>query len=581
MLNFQRQVCDSVRPYSSNALRANVRIQPHVLKAKNCHVSWRLLAVPSEDASIKVKISLAESSGKLDLSECELLEVPSQVFELEELEELSLAGNMLQSLPPEIGKLKSLRRLQLSGNRLRTLPEEIGCLESLEGLWLHGNLVRELPESIGDLSVLKILSLGGNLLTHLPSSVASLASLKELTAPGNKLIEIPEQMGQMSALEALELHGNNLVAFPERLNLFQLKKLWLHGNGKLQDLAADWCNLTALQELSVADCSLSVLPKSLSTIPSLKTISCYGNKLECVPEEILQSENLKYLWLEGNPLNSEFLRLLISAVMERGEGYQIKVGLDSRQFSNKTEINMLTRFKSCQISEMCGNDGPGYFKLERANLSGERGKVLVVAFGSAPGVPNWGGILNKIRASAETEEEMDFDVLYVVDPGRDWYGGGSDAHFEYWESRLFKAVRSYNGDVIMIGDSMGATAALMFSGMASSVHAFCPQVDLNTSSIRPARESPWFESLEARVLAGVHSCQGRITVHVGNWTHDVSQINKLPRKSENLGVKLYSINSHRLAIALDRSGELLPLIRGAILNQMGLSGGRVRISNMF
>ena len=38
--------------------------------------------------------------------------------------------------------------------------------------------------------------------------------------------------------------------------------------------------------------------------------------------------------------------------------------------------------------------------------------------------------------------------------------------------------------VVFIGDSMGATAALLFSHLATEVHAWTPQVDLATSSIR-------------------------------------------------------------------------------------------------
>lgn len=40
----------------------------------------------SEDASIRVKIGLASSSGRLDLSELQLEEVPSEVFGIPELE---------------------------------------------------------------------------------------------------------------------------------------------------------------------------------------------------------------------------------------------------------------------------------------------------------------------------------------------------------------------------------------------------------------------------------------------------------------------------------------------------------------
>ena len=52
-----------------------------------------------------------------------------------------------------------------------------------------------------------------------------------------------------------------------------------------------------------------------------------------------------------------------------------------------------------------------------------RAKVLVVSFGSAPGTPNWGGVLSRVGKTAETPEQADFDVVYIVDPFRSWYQG--------------------------------------------------------------------------------------------------------------------------------------------------------------
>ena len=58
------------------------------------------------------------------------------------------------------------------------------------------------------------------------------------------------------------------------------------------------------------------------------------------------------------------------------------------------------------------------WRLQRA---GER--ALVVSFGSAPGVPNWGGLLPRIRTASAHPAHQAFDILYVVDPERAWYNG--------------------------------------------------------------------------------------------------------------------------------------------------------------
>ena len=65
-------------------------------------------------------------------------------------------------------------------------------------------------------------------------------------------------------------------------------------------------------------------------------------------------------------------------------------------------------------------------------------------------------------------------MLYVVDSARMWYSGGDEGYHEYHQ-RL-QAVTEQYSKVLMIGDSMGATGALLFSTCATAVLAFCPQV---------------------------------------------------------------------------------------------------------
>jgi hypothetical protein len=69
-----------------------------------------------------------------------------------------------------------------------------------------------------------------------------------------------------------------------------------------------------------------------------------------------------------------------------------------------------------------------------------------------------------------------FDVLYVVDPYRAWYDGGDvDLMHQRYTDRLRQNTEQYK-HVVMIGDSMGASAALLFSPLATKVMSFCPQV---------------------------------------------------------------------------------------------------------
>jgi len=48
-----------------------------------------------------------------------------------------------------------------------------------------------------------------------------------------------------------------------------------------------------------------------------------------------------------------------------------------------------------------------------------------VTFGSAPGVPNWGRLLQNASDRMDDDDMRFFDTLFVVDPCRAWYGGAS------------------------------------------------------------------------------------------------------------------------------------------------------------
>lgn len=47
-----------------------------------------------------------------------------------------------------------------------------------------------------------------------------------------------------------------------------------------------------------------------------------------------------------------------------------------------------------------------------------------------------------------------------------------------------------------------------------------------------------------------------------------------------LTTQVFSCDSHRLALALARRGDLVPLLREAILTEQGLASGHVRLANL-
>lgn len=531
-------------------------------------------SVQGLDADVEARISLAASTGRLDLSDCGLEEVPPRVWEIEDLVDLSLAGNRITSLPADIKNLRALRRLGLAGNSLKELPQGIGNLQQLEGLWIHGNNLQSLPPQIGELKQLKMLALAGNKLTELPESISGLTSLQILSVAGNKLRGLPSGIGNLKALTILAVYGNALLSLPENLTkLTCLQDLWLQGN-ELEALPESWGRMCSLKQLSLADNRLEALPESIGDLQSLETLWIYCNKLKTLPESLAALKKLQYIWAEGNPLEGEPLR----------ESLALLAGVKALGISSNVIFPSAmpeSMEKALSLSEISGSgdalERGGYFKLQQWNL-GKKADTVIVAFGSAPAVPNWAGLLSKVKAEMKRKQATStFDILFVVDSKRSWYthednvelenyaesstssgsGNVSSGMGNYYRRELEVAVKPYRR-VIMLGDSMGASAALMFSPLATAVIAFCPQVDLSTSSIRPGHSYSWLKIFKDELLSAVSLSSARIIVHSGTWSHDVNQAKLLP--SDKVNLKIHDVNDHRLALALNTQNQLLNIV---------------------
>lgn len=533
---------------------------------------------------LEARILLADNTGRLDLSDCGLTEVPPSVWQLQSLTDLSLAGNQLTHIPPELANLRNLRRLGLAGNLLEALPESIEALERLEGLWLHGNILRALPSQIGSLARLRLLALSGNQLRHLPC-VRFLRNLEVLSVAGNRLTELPTGVGALSKLRVLAAHGNRLQSLPEEISsLENLQDLWLQGNC-LEELPSKG-GLKALRQLSLADNRLNSFSPSWGKLTNLETLWLYGNLLEALPSTLEEAKHLRQIWLESNPLDKKALHGLLPTI-----AHLQAVGLDSQQTNGGDYSFDKEAFPgNVKVGHIAGSGnaatGGGYFKIQRwdpsNNFDSKKAPLVIVAFGSAPGVPNWAGLLRKVRAKMENGPlPPAFDVLFVVDSTRSWYthsdltenGSENGAEREgdtgeigqYYAKELQIVFREYER-VLMLGDSMGASAALLFSEMATSVLAFCPQVDLVTSAIRPGMGLPWQRAFGGQLREAVKQTGAKVRVHCGSWGHDTEQARLL--ESPKVGVQVHPVDSHRLAVELDGNGELERIVLEAVEGEL-------------
>lgn len=120
-----------------------------------------------------------ENLTTLDLSGCQLTEIPEFIGQLKGLTSLNLGGNKLTEIPESIGQLKGLTFLELGSNQITEIPESIGQLKGLTSLYLYANKITDIPEFIVQLPNLQNLIIAPNPIENPPPEVVNIKDYRE------------------------------------------------------------------------------------------------------------------------------------------------------------------------------------------------------------------------------------------------------------------------------------------------------------------------------------------------------------------------------------------------------------------
>lgn len=143
--------------------------------------------------------------------------VPYFIEKFQNLTSLTL-GNQISELPLSFGKLKNLVSLNLNFNKIHIIPEVIFELFNLETLSLSNNLISELPQNICKLKKLSFLVLSFNKFTKFPNIIIKL-NLSWLWLDNNEIDEIPDIFSseKIGNLKSLFLKNNKITNIPENI----------------------------------------------------------------------------------------------------------------------------------------------------------------------------------------------------------------------------------------------------------------------------------------------------------------------------------------------------------------------------
>ncbi|KPJ17516.1 Leucine-rich repeat-containing protein 20 [Papilio machaon] len=150
-----------------------------------------------------LRCETAQETEALDLSECQLMQVPDAVYHLmrhTELKSCDLSGNVITKIPPKFTvKFSLITDLNLANNQMARLPDELCTLACLERL-----------------------DISHNSFVSLPQTCQWCPSLHTLLAHHNQIIEVDvDRLARSRALEYVDLSDNPI---PPRVQA-ELKQL--------------------------------------------------------------------------------------------------------------------------------------------------------------------------------------------------------------------------------------------------------------------------------------------------------------------------------------------------------------------
>lgn len=173
--------------------------------------------------------------------------------------ELVLSGASVSELIEKSGldknlfNLHNLNYLSITHTRLQEVPDEIEKLTNLTTLVLHTNEIAELPGAIAKLAKLKVLDCSMNKLTSLPRELCDHSHLSTINLASNLLRDVPS-LSLCTNLSILDLSSNRLQAFPDvcHTELAHLSEIHINGN-QITEIPITISRLQGLKVLNMAD----------------------------------------------------------------------------------------------------------------------------------------------------------------------------------------------------------------------------------------------------------------------------------------------------------------------------------------
>lgn len=151
----------------------------------------------------------AKENSNLDLSDCQLMQMPDAVYHLMRdtpLLQCSLAGNVIAKIPPKFPiSFNLLTELDLSNNRISSLPAEMSSCTQLEVISIASNSFVSLPSVLLDMTSLAKIDAKKNFIADVEvEALVSCSNIEQVNLEDNPLVPASwDQLSQVTSLRVI------------------------------------------------------------------------------------------------------------------------------------------------------------------------------------------------------------------------------------------------------------------------------------------------------------------------------------------------------------------------------------------
>ncbi len=238
----------------------------------------------------------------LDLSHCQLIYVPFDVYNLKNLHTLDLSHNDIHLISFEILKLKQLETLLLNHNRINFIDYGIINLNALSTLDLSNNRIlnfSHLYVQLSHLTHLKRLTLDYPADVALSTGFKNIKTLEHLEIHGFKGYLEDGFLSKIDQLESLTMKGEDVehaefVQCLNQRNMSGLKNLSLEFE-HWDNSALNQVHLDQLSKLTLKNSGDLTISQGISNLDQIDSLILIANSIEKLPGEMIQMNALKWV----------------------------------------------------------------------------------------------------------------------------------------------------------------------------------------------------------------------------------------------------------------------------------------------